>query len=343
MNPIEKKDLISVIIPVYNAKNSLDKCIYSIVEQSETNYEIILINDGSTDGSWELCKKWEKQSPRIHAYTQHNAGVSVARNFGLDKAHGKYILFVDADDELSLNALEKYKNYNLDQYDLIIGSYCKIGRLTKKKLVRKDEEYNTDRILEQIKEFDKLLSTPWGKLYKKEIITKYNLRFEEGRPFGEDHIFNLRYCQHIKKCRVISDITYNYTLGGMASSIKYYPYINQLNYRLLYEYLKYYCYATDNFFKMKICHQLEASILHYVSNCDDAEAVRKVNQTLDVFSDYLSDEYLGNEYYSEDLIDSIKSHDARHIISVVKKDNWKRLCLKKVKRLLIKANKYIKG
>lgn len=334
--------LVSVIIPIYNAERSLNKCIRSVVQQQGT-VEVILIDDGSTDNSLSICKEWESKKQNVFLYRQENSGVSVARNLGLSKASGQYILFVDADDALPDNSIANYMKYDVSRYDLIIGSYREVGRGPKKGVIRNMTGYDDIHIKKDFDEFDSLLNTPWGKLYKREIIEQHGLEFDVGRPFGEDHVFNLKYSQYIKECLVVSDIVYDYTLGGVASSIKYYPDMNCLNRDLLEEYLFYYCDKEDDYFKRKLKDQFMGSIMHYVSNCDDAEAVRKVNQTLDVFSDYLSDEYLGNEYYSEDLIDSIKSHDARHIISVVKKDNWKRLCLKKVKRLLIKANKYIKG
>lgn len=334
--------LVSVIIPIYNAEHSLNKCIRSVVQQQGT-VEVILIDDGSTDNSLSICKEWESKMQNVSLYRQENSGVSVARNLGLSKASGQYILFVDADDVLPDNSIANYMNYDVSRYDLIIGSYREVGRGPKKSVIRNATRYDDTHIKKNFDEFDALLNTPWGKMYKKRIIEQHGLKFDVGRPFGEDHVFNLRYSQHVKKCIVVSDIVYDYTLGGVASSIKYYPDMNDLNRDLLEEYLFYYCDKDDDYFKRKSRDQFMGSIMHYVSNCYGIEAVRKVNQTLDVFSDYLNDEYLSDEYYSEELIASIKAHDAKHIISVVKKDNWKRLCLKKAKRLLIIAKKYIKG
>lgn len=91
-------DLISIIIPVYNVKPYLNRCILSIVHQTYNNLEIILIDDGSTDGSGEICKQWEKRDKRIRCIHQENAGISAARNTGINVAHGDFWGFVDSDD-----------------------------------------------------------------------------------------------------------------------------------------------------------------------------------------------------------------------------------------------------
>lgn len=333
--------LVSVIVPIYNAENSLNKCIDSIVRQRGT-IEIILIDDGSTDNSFSICKEWENKEDNIFLYRQENSGVSVARNLGVSKASGQYILFVDADDVLPDNTIVNYMKYDVQRFDLIIGSYKEVGRGLKKSVIRNETLYNAEDITKCFGEFDTMLNTLWGKLYKKEIMEQNSLKFEVGCPFGEDHIFNLKYSQYIKQCIVTSDIVYNYTLGGVASSIKYYPDMSILNKKLLEEYLFCFCDKNDDYFKRKSRDQFMGSVMHYVSNCNGEEIIRKLNQTLDLFSDYLGDEYLNNKYYSEELAVSIKAYDVRSIISIVKRDNWKRLCLKKCKKLLIEVKKYIK-
>lgn len=99
-------DLISIIIPVYNVKPYLNRCILSIVHQTYTNLEIILIDDGSTDGSGEICKQWEKRDKRIRCIHQENAGISAARNTGINVAHGDFLGFVDSDDYVEEDMFE---------------------------------------------------------------------------------------------------------------------------------------------------------------------------------------------------------------------------------------------
>ena len=99
--------IVSVVVPVYNVENYLSNCLESIMKQTMKDIEIILVNDGSTDGSGEICKKYADKDNRIKYVEQRNQGVSVARNIGMDVAIGGYILFVDSDDELNAEMIEK--------------------------------------------------------------------------------------------------------------------------------------------------------------------------------------------------------------------------------------------
>lgn len=100
-------ELVSVIVPIYNAAEYLDRCINSIVMQTYRKIELLLVDDGSTDQSAAMCTCWAKKDNRIRFYQQKNTGVSAARNLGLDHAAGQFITFVDADDYLKLNHIEK--------------------------------------------------------------------------------------------------------------------------------------------------------------------------------------------------------------------------------------------
>ena len=104
---MKEKALVSIIIPVYNAESRLEQCVMSIKTQTYTNLEICLINDGSTDGSGALCDRLAAEDTRIKVFHKENGGVSTARNRGLDEATGEYVVFVDADDYLASNGIEK--------------------------------------------------------------------------------------------------------------------------------------------------------------------------------------------------------------------------------------------
>lgn len=95
---MKESDLISVIVPVYNVEKYLDECLTSIIQQTYRNVEIILVNDGSTDSSREICEKYLAKDTRVHLYSKDNGGLSSARNYGLDKANGQFVIFVDSDD-----------------------------------------------------------------------------------------------------------------------------------------------------------------------------------------------------------------------------------------------------
>ena len=122
MNPV-----ISIIIPVYNVEKWLNKCIDSILSQSYENFEVILVNDGSTDKSKDICDQYSKEDNRVKVFDILNSGQSVARNIGLKEAKGDYILFIDSDDYISDKAIiEKFINIlDNNNYDFIYTSYCR--------------------------------------------------------------------------------------------------------------------------------------------------------------------------------------------------------------------------
>ena len=127
-----KNDLISIIIPVYKVEKYLEKCVNSILHQTYQNIEIILVDDGSPDNSGKLCEKLKNKDSRIIVLHKDNGGLSDARNYGLQYAHGSLVMFVDSDDYIHANMVEiMYEKMNLDGTDLVICDYCKVDQFGK--------------------------------------------------------------------------------------------------------------------------------------------------------------------------------------------------------------------
>ncbi|MGN1134509.1 MAG: glycosyltransferase family 2 protein [Oscillospiraceae bacterium] len=322
---------ISVIVPVYNAKNTIDICVNSIVSQSYKDIEVLLIDDGSTDGSGKICDSWAEKDSRIKVVHQQNNGVSSARNAGLKYCNGDYILFVDADDTIPDNALQHFSDYFGSNSDLIIGSYNEVRNNKYKKIIKKSREYDQNKIQQNINEFDKSINTLWAKLYKSEIIHQNHIEFNIDLPLGEDHIFNLEYCKYVNKCLVIGDIVYNYTLGGFASSLKYYENINILNMTLLKSYDNFCKNKSEvcNFYKRKIRAQFIGSLVHYISYCSYSTAKRKVQETFDIYNEYLTDKWIDSQYYSEYEIKAILNKQYKRLMYYLYRKNFLKLILKK--------------
>ena len=188
---IDKK--ISIIIPVYNAEQHLDQCIESVVNQTYSNLEIILINDGSTDSSLDICKKWHKKDSRILLVNKQNEGVSVARNKGLEIASGEMIGFVDSDDyiepdmySIMIGDMETYKA------DVVMcNSWTVTGDYKKKEGYIGYNDFSVSRkeLTKRFINFEKIFcSSVWSKLYKKSIID--NMFFSKDIMLGEDYYFN---------------------------------------------------------------------------------------------------------------------------------------------------------
>ena len=182
--------LISVIIPVYNAEQYLDDCVKSVLEQSYTNVSVILVDDGSTDGSGDICNSFSSNS-KVKVIHTENRGVSCARNTGIDNSSGEYIAFLDADDELMPDALKTmYKIACEEHSDIVIcnkQSYQKDGSSFKVDYPKKKEYWSGYNGLRA-----SLLDHPatysvWGKLFSRAAIN--NIRFAEGRKIHEDSFF----------------------------------------------------------------------------------------------------------------------------------------------------------
>lgn len=191
--------MISIIVPVYNSSLFLDKCIRSVVTQTYRDIELLLVNDGSTDNSGEICESWIRKDRRIRVIHQSNAGVSAARNRGIIEAKGEYIMFLDSDDAIQENTcfqLIRYQRKN--NVDCIIfGALQKSGTLW---ISRDEKKYNS--IVEFKQDFEKHLHTEllcpvWNKFYKRELIQHF---FPQEMSFGEDLVFCLRY---LTQCETI--------------------------------------------------------------------------------------------------------------------------------------------
>lgn len=195
--------VISVIIPVYNQEALLSRCIESILQQSFTDFELLLIDDGSTDTSGNLCNEWSERDTRIRAFHQQNAGVSVARNAGIAQAKGKYLVFVDSDDWVQkeyLQCLLKSVLGNGERGLIIQGflSYDPDGsRRTDDKCLPSASSADFENILEMIEKYDLgECGFTVSKLYDRSLILQYDIRFEERISFCEDLLFMYDYLLH---------------------------------------------------------------------------------------------------------------------------------------------------
>lgn len=212
----------SIIIPVYNAEKYLPHCMESLLNQNYHDFEIVLINDGSTDQSGLLCDEYANNDKRVKVFHTSNQGAGHARNVGLNYATGEYVLFVDSDDWLELEALAIYVK-SIESYDWLIGCshncYFKGDSMESMKV---DYYYPANRYdsRQDIREMyvdiavNGVSHAPHNKVYKREIIEKYQLRFPN-RPKYEDLAFNNTYVDKINSLVIINDHTYNYRVSNL--------------------------------------------------------------------------------------------------------------------------------
>lgn len=213
--------VFSVIVPVYNAEKYLKKCIESILNQTFTDFELILVNDGSQDRSRDICDEYAKKDSRISVIHKKNSGVSSARNAGIDIAKGEYISFIDSDDYVEKNYLHELYNTNVD---MVICNMKYINKNFKSHYTLQSEKYgqfNVDK--EIIKEIikNRYISSACSKSYKREIIEENKIRFNTNISLGEDTMFVVDYIRYIEDIYISNAIVYNYIDYGVESLSKF--------------------------------------------------------------------------------------------------------------------------
>lgn len=192
-----KEIKISFIVPIYNVEEYLERCLDSICNQTYQNIEIILVNDGSTDKSEEICKKYLLKDKRIKYIKKNNGGVSSARNVGIENTTGEYICFVDSDDYINEKFAEIFLNVLLcKNSDIVICDYEKVFRLEniQKNILNLENVYNVDSInvisdLLEIPRKGIITNHMWNKIFKKELFD--NIRFPQGKNFEDIGVFYL--------------------------------------------------------------------------------------------------------------------------------------------------------
>lgn len=210
-----KEEVISVIVPVYNVESYLEECILSILHQTYNALQIILIDDGSTDLSGKICDQYAEIDNRIEVIHQKNAGVSVARNVGIQKAIGKYIIFTDSDDVLPEKAYEDLLNVRTGNPGLVIGRMQYIDKCGKE--LKTSPKFDIQKI--SVKKFAEelyeeksfgYLGYLWDKLFVRSIISENKLTFNPNIQLNEDRLFIIQYLLHCNFVACCNKVVYLY-------------------------------------------------------------------------------------------------------------------------------------
>ena len=215
---------LSVIIPVYKAQQFIAKCIESVLNQTFSDFELLLIDDGSPDLSGEICDKYALSDNRINVIHQKNQGVSAARNNGLDKACGEFIIFIDSDDWIEPLFFETYfeelKNY---PSQLIYQGFINDLKDKTTYLELPNKRYKGSEITEALfeVEYRECLGGACNKIFHRSIIEDHKIRFSPSLSYGEDKIFTLQYSMNINSITLLSKCYYHYnrTLENSLSSV----------------------------------------------------------------------------------------------------------------------------
>lgn len=213
---------ISVIVPVYNAEHTIIETLDSIRTQTFTDFEVIIVNDGSTDNSLSILKDYISLDQRFQLITQNNAGVSVARNTGLDNVKGEWVCFIDSDDLISEDYLIKlYQSADKKSFicsNSIVEFRNKIDDINNNWDVN---SYQANEVISYIIN-NKIGAYTWGKLYYANLLIMNTLRFNPHIHIGEDFEFNIRYAQSVYNIKLVS-ATYFYRVTSFSLSRKFNP------------------------------------------------------------------------------------------------------------------------
>lgn len=294
---------VSVILPIYNIKDTyLKKCIDSLLIQTKKEIEIILVDDGSTNNALTVCKEYEKQDSRIRVVHQSNQGVSIARNVGLEHSRGRWICFVDPDDWVSEEYVERLYRAASDSGADLVQCDCHVcysssGKSVYNKFLDRSSgllvQGGKDQLIHQI--ISRSLAdyyppeiacgTPWAKMYRKSLLDEKEIRYIPGMVRMQDTIFSLYGIQESKKVYYLSEPLYFYRKEAGSASFRYNPNIVEYFEKFFREvdtFLERYHRDQCEFdaFRMKKLTSINSYILYYFYNKNNPMTAKKKKNAL---------------------------------------------------------------
>ena len=216
--------MVSIVVPIYNAEQYLRRCVDSILNQEYTDYELLLVNDGSTDASGDICEEYGDQDPRVIVIQKENTGVSDSRNRALDRARGKYLQFLDSDDWITPDATRLFVRA-AEEYgcDMVISDFYRVvgERLSPKGDIEEEGVLTREEFAAHMMEnpADFYYGVLWNKLYRRDIVEEHKLRMDTDISWCEDFMFNLEYIRYAKVFYALHAPIYYYVKrkGSLAS------------------------------------------------------------------------------------------------------------------------------
>ena len=223
---VKRQPKVSIIVPIYNAEKALKRCVDSILGQEYTNFEVLLVNDGSKDSSGEICDQYAARDSRVRVIHKDNSGVSATRNVALDMARGTYIQFLDADDWITPEATKLLvRTMEENECDLVIADFYRVvgDRLSRKGDIEEDGVMTRQEYAEHMMEnpADFYYGVLWNKLYRRDIIEEHQIRMDVQIHWCEDFLFNMEYVLHAQRICALQVPLYYYvkTAGSLVSQI----------------------------------------------------------------------------------------------------------------------------
>lgn len=342
---------VSIVVPIYNAEKYLDKCIKSILKQTFKDVELILVNDGSTDESLNICKKYQNSDPRILLIDKENEGCTFARRSGIEASNSPFITFVDADDWIEKNAIktlyEEITEYNLD---IVVCNMYRVlgsGKLFKKKnrsyYFGKDKIYNKDEIKKELVvayfHGHPFPANLWGKLYKRDLLLNSGNYLENIRFLGEDLFYNMEMLLKTNRLKVIDIPLYYYRYGGFTSNYMPFLFSDAVNgysiqknvIDIHYEYTK---QTEYNAISIMLLNTLKTTIFNlFNSKLTEMEKREKIREFI---SDKSIIECASNngsiKYFDSEFLESIKIKNIDYLYGIG--EEWRRSKKRRFKNVI---------
>ena len=320
---MKEQPQVSIIVPVYNVENYIERCLNSLVNQTFKDIEIITINDGSTDKSLELLNKYAKEDIRISVIDLGDEGVSYCRNLGIEKANGKYIMFVDSDDWIDSSMVEvMYKKAEENKLDLVMCSYIrefkdhskeKIFNLPQE-IIYKDNEVKNELLRKLVGPIKEELSNPemldalgtvWGKLYRSDILKENKIKFVDLKEIGsaEDTLFNIFTFNYLKKLMFLNKPMYHYWRDNLKSvTSQYNPKLKEQR-KVFFKYISDFI-RENNFeqvFEEALNNRICTSVLGLgLIECSQNNKISEINKIKNI-KKIIYEEYIRNAYKNLEL------------------------------------------
>lgn len=261
--------VLSIVIPAYNSEKFIQRTLSSLLEQTACPecYEIILVDDGSTDATLEICRDFAGKYTNLRVKHQENKGVSAARNLGVSLARGKWITFVDSDDYVMPHYVQTMITTCPEAEYVIFDNYLEKNgcRMREKDWLQPFADQVTDAVQVLPWICDQRLNVPWDKRYDLELIRKENIRFSVGISMGEDMVFNLRYAMHAKTACIRPEALYVYTENPDGLTGSRYTAARFTQMEKLYDLTQQLC--IDNQTEAVCLEMLDRSFLRGIARC----------------------------------------------------------------------------
>ena len=320
---MKEQPQVSIIVPVYNVENYIERCLNSLVNQTFKDIEIITINDGSTDKSLELINKYVKEDIRVSVIDLGDEGVSYCRNLGIEKANGKYIMFVDSDDWIDFSMVEvMYKKAEENKLDLVMCSYIREFKdHSKEKIFNLPEEiiYKEDKVKNELlrklvgpvkeelsnPEMLDALGTVWGKLYRADIFKENKINFVDLKEIGsaEDTLFNIFTFNYLKKVMFLNKPMYHYWRDNPKSVTSQYNSKLKEQRKVFFKYISDFI-KENNFeqvFEEALNNRICTSVLGLgLIECSKNNKISGINKIKNI-KKIINEEYIRNAYKNLEL------------------------------------------